>query len=415
MNMSPKDKYCDIAASAYSGEQSPIIPITWNAPEMRKNPRILFLVRSLERGGAERQLILLAAGLHREGWSVTVACFYTGGQFQHDLEQTGVPVIDLAKHGRWDFPGFFWRLFVMFRKVQPDIVHGYLPVPNIFSLLSRWVRPGVRVVWGVRASNIDFSQYNWLSRVTYWLQHRLARYADLIIVNSSAGMAYYVARGFPKQTMQVIPNGIDTARFRFDAAGRERLRCTWGVPESAVLVGLVGRLDPMKGHPTFLKAAARLASAGPNWWFVCVGDGAPDYRARLKQQATELGLGQRLIWAGASDEMSAVYSALDIATSSSYGEGFPNVVAEAMACGRPCVVTNVGDSAWIVGEFGMVVPAYDHIALAHGVEQMCRRMRTEGALLAEGALMQIVEKCSPEVLIRSTAALLQTSMKACHT
>jgi len=379
---------------------------------MQKSPRILFLTRSLGCGGAERQLVLLAAGLHHQGWSVTVACFYAGGPFQRDLEQAGVQVIDLAKRGRWEVLGFLRRLFGVFRKVQPDIVHGYLPVPNMLALLARWARSGTRVVWGVRASNIDLSQYDWFSRLTFWLQCRLARFADLIIANSSAGMAYHVAHGFPQRVMRVIPNGIDTTRFRFDAAGREHMRHVWGVPKSAVLVGLVGRLDPMKDHLTFIKAATRLASTDSNWWFVCVGDGAPEYGNGLKQQAIELGLDQRLIWAGACDDMPAAYSALDMASSSSCGEGFPNVVAEAMACGRPCVVTDVGDSAWIVGAFGTVVPMRDPVALAQGLEQMRLRMQVRGEMVAEAARTQIVEMFSPEGLIHSTADILQQAVKS---
>lgn len=379
---------------------------------MLKRPSVLFLTRSLEHGGSERQLALLASKLHHQDWSVVVACLYGGGTFQRELEEAGVPVVDLAKRGRWDVFGFFWRLFRMFRKVQPDIVHGYLPVPNIFSLLARWVLPSVRVVWGVRASNVDLSQYDGLSRVTFWLQCRFARCADLIIANSSAGVDYHVARGFPKRLMWMIPNGIDTARFCFDAAGREHMRQVWGLPDSAVLVGLVGRLDPIKGHSTFMKAAALLALTDTDWRFVCVGDGAPDYRSSLQQQAAELGLDQRLVWAGARDDMPAVYSALDIASSSSYGEGFPNIVAEAMACSRPCVVTDVGDSAWIVGAFGTVVPSRDPVALAQGLEQMRHRIHARGDMVAEGARKRIVDMFSIESLVRSTTDILQDAVKS---
>ena len=379
---------------------------------MSDNPRVMFLIRSLERGGAERQLVVLAAGLHREGWPVTVVCFYAGGSFQRELEQAGVPVIDLAKHGRWDVFGFLWRLFGVFRKVRPDLVHGYLPVPNLLALLSRLVRPGTRVLWGVRASYMDLSRYDRLSRAAFWLQCRLARYVDLIIANSAAGMEYHVAHGFPQPAMRVIPNGIDTTRFRYDAAGRERLRRDWGVPESAVLVGQIGRLDPMKGHPTFLRAAARLALIDPNWRFVCVGDGASDYRAELERQATELGLGSRLIWAGARNDMSAVYSALDVFVSSSYGEGFPNAVAEAMACGRSCVVTDVGDSAAIVGSLGEVVEADDPLSLSHGVERAHQRMAKDGLVLEQELRARIKSHYNIANLVHATGIALRSVSSA---
>lgn len=374
---------------------------------MSDNPRVMFLTRSLQRGGAERQLVLLAAGLHCAGWPVTVACFYAGGPFQRELEQAGVPVIDLAKRGRWDVLGFLWRLSGAFRKSRPEIVHGYLPVPNMLALLARFRRPAARVIWGVRASNVDFSRYDRLSRASFWLQCRLARCADLIISNSCAGMAYHVARGFPQRLIRVIPNGIDTTRFQFDAVGRERMRREWGLPASAVLVGLVGRLDPMKDHPTFLQAAARLASIDPMWWFVCVGGGAPDYQARLKRLAIELGLGSRLIWAGARDDLSAVYSALDVVASSSSGEGFPNVVAEAMACGRPCVVTNVGDSAAIVGTLGEVAEANDPLSLSCGIERARQHIEKGGHVLAQQLRAHIMNHYNLANLVHSTEIALR--------
>ena len=373
-------------------------------------PHILFLTRSLERGGAERQLVMLASGLRRQGWLVAVACFYAGGPFQRDLEQAGVQVINLAKRGRWDTFGFLWRLMRMIRKTRPDIVHGYLPVPNILSLLVRLNRPSSLIVWGVRASNVDFSQYDWLSRVTFWLQCRLARYPDLIIVNSSAGLEHHVVHGFPRGAMRVIQNGIDTSRFCFDPEGRERMRRAWGVPQSAVLVGLVGRVDPMKDHPTFLRAAALLISTDSRWWFVCVGDGAPEDMARLSKQAIELGVEQRLIWAGACDNMSAVYSALDVAaSSSSCGEGFPNVVAEAMACGRPCVVTDVGDSARIVGEFGVVVPARDAAALCDGIYRLHVRLERNCTALAQQVREHVIKSFGQQALINATVEFLRNS------
>lgn len=376
---------------------------------MSNIPHILFLIRSLERGGAERQLVMLASGLRRQGWLVAVACYYAGGPFQHDLELAGVQVIDLAKRGRWDMFGFIWRLMRMFRKMRPDIVHGYLPDANILSLLVRLSRPSSLVVWGVRTSNMDFSRYNWLSRVTFWLQCRLARYADLSIVNSSAGMEYHVVRGFPRGAMRVIHNGIDTSYFSFDPAGRERMRHAWGVPHSATLVGLVGRVDPMKDHPTFLSAAARLILTDPRWWFVCVGDGAPEDMARLSKQTAELGLEQRLIWAGACDDMSAAYSAMDIVASSSSGEGFPNVVAEAMACGRPCVVTDVGDSARIVGEFGVVVPPRDATALSDGMYRLLARLERNRTALTQQAREHVIKSFGQQALINATVECLSNS------
>ena len=134
------------------------------------------------------------------------------------------------------------------------------------------------------------------------------------------------------------------------------MRLEWGIAECEKLIGQVGRLDPMKDHSTFLKAAALLAHERKDVRFVCVGEGPTGYRDELYSLAKTLGLASRLIWAGSRRDMPAVYNAFDVAVSSSrWGEGLPNVIAEAMACGVPCVVTDVGDSAFVVDKLGVVV------------------------------------------------------------
>lgn len=367
-------------------------------------PRVLFLVRSLRQGGAERQLVALASGLHRRGWPITVVCCYGGGIFQTDLEDAGVPVVDLRKHGRWDVFGFLWRLLRVLRKSNAVIVHGYMPLSNLLALFARAACPGARVVWGVRSSNIDRENRDWLSRLTFRMSCSAARLADSIIANSEAGAAHHAALGYPHARIKVIPNGIDTRRFRFDAAGRERMRREWRVSGTCTLIGLVGRLDPMKDHPTFLRAAALLATRDARWRFVCIGGGNPDFVRTIKAIATRLGLDRRLIWVGPRNDMAAVYSALDIAVSSSCGEGFSNVIAEAMACGRPCVVTDVGDSARIVGTCGEVVEAGDPPALAAAIERLGTALEDPGevARLQASARTRIVDSYSLEALLRNS-------------
>ena len=377
-------------------------------PRTQKNPRVLFVTRSLDRGGAERQLVTLAVELRRSGWDIAIACFYSGGAFQTELDQAGVPVIDLRKHGRWDTLGFLWRLLVAYRVFSPDIVHGNMHIANMLALLARFTRRRTCVVWGVRSSNVEWQRDNRLMRPTFWLSCKLARYADCIIANSQTGADYHVAYGYPRARMVVIPNGIDTGRFHFDPAGRDRLRAEWGISRNEVLVGVVARLDPMKDHLTFLKAAAMLADRNSHWRFACVGEGPASYTDELRVQAGEFGLDGRLIFTGARDDMSAVYSAFDIACSSSWGEGFPNVVAEAMACERPCVVTDVGDSARIVADCGIVVPAKNPEALAEAIERTwgCTRSAAGRSQLGSASRARVLREFSANSLAANSTEIL---------
>ncbi len=366
--------------------------------------KIVFLMRSLNFGGAEGQLALLSKGLMDQDHSVKVAIFYPGGPIQKVLAEAGVPVLSLDKGGRWDVLGFLLRLGRLLAREKPDVLHGWLGIPNILTVLMMPFFPRLRVVWGVGAAYMDLSRYDRFSRVAFRLECLLSRFPHLIISNSRAGLDYHAAYGFPQGKMVVIPNGVDTERFRPDPDAGRRVRSEWAVGEDQRLIGLVGRLDPMKDHPTFLRAAALLARDHEDVRFVCVGDGPAGYRAQLAALGNELGLAGRLIWAGSRADMPAVYSALTLATSSSYGEGLPNVVCEAMACGIPCVVTDVGDSALVVGDTGAVVPPKDPIALVEGWKGMLAKIDA-GAPLPD-ARARILSQFGRDALVQRTSKAL---------
>lgn len=225
----------------------------------------------------------------------------------------------------------------------------------------------------------------------------------LTISNSEAGHVL-AARNYRCQKHIVVFNGIDVDRFRPDPQGRARVRAEWNIPANQMLIGLVGRLAPEKDHPTFLHAAARLAAGCRDVRFVLVGDGSRPYRERLLQLSGELGLEDSLVWAGTRSDMPAVYSALDVLCLASFTyEGFPNVVAEAMACGVPCVVTNVGDSALIVGELGIVVPRADPQALAAGLGKMLEGL---DAIQPHRLRQRIVSRFSVETMVVATERAL---------
>jgi glycosyltransferase involved in cell wall biosynthesis len=218
-----------------------------------------------------------------------------------------------------------------------------------------------------------------------------------------------VANGFPKNRMVVIPNGIDTERFCPEPEARQRVRAEWGVAEDEKLIGLVGRLDPMKDHPTFLRAASLLSQERDDVHFVCVGDGPAGYRRELHVLTENLGLVQHLTWAGVREDMSAVYNALDIVTSSSaYGEGFSNVVGEAMACGVPCVATDVGDSAWIVGDQRLVVPPSNPEALAARWQDVIDKASEAQSSIGLNLRERVVHNFSLDHMIERTIKVLSS-------
>lgn len=366
---------------------------------------IMFLVRSLDYGGAERQLVALARELHQRGHKVSVAVFYAGGPLEAGLREASVRMIFLNKRGRWDVLPFLMRLIHTVRSERPDLLHAYL-----VDLTTVFVKPFLRsmkVVWSIRNSSLDFSRYNWLSGTSHTLCCWFSKSADLIISNSHAGRRDHIADGYPADRTVVIPNGIDTTRFLPSLEARARMRGQWGIGEDEVLIGLVGRLDPQKDHETFLQASVLLLQEKNRVRFVCVGDGPSEYRAALQDRAHTLGLSDRMMWVGKQSQMVDVYNALDVlVNSSSYGEGFANVLGEAMACGIPCVTTDVGDSGLVIGDPGFLVPSKDPAALKTAVLRIFD-CKPEAAEIRR----RIVEHFSLENLVVTTE---QTLMKLCH-
>jgi glycosyltransferase involved in cell wall biosynthesis len=334
--------------------------------------------------------------------------FYPGGAFEALLRSGNVAVESLEKKGRWDIAGFPWRLYRALRQERPDALYAFMGTANMLAAFMKIWLPGIKVIFGVRSSHIEFGSYPWLLRAAYWLECRLSRWADLIICNSHAGKAYAARHGIPAGKTVVVANGIDTAEFKPDPEGRRRLRAEWKSGEENFLVGLVGRLDPSKDHATFLRALAIVTGRRQDVRAVCIGNHAEPHKTGLVEFATALQLGDRLIWVGERDDMPAVYNALDVLVSTSLGEGFSNTIAEAMACGVPCVVTDVGDSALIVGDEGIVVPPRDPATLAAALE---RTLVTSTAGRRSAARRRIESLFSLDMLSANTDAALQAVLR----
>jgi len=362
--------------------------------------KVVFLIRTLDCAGAERQLVVLAKGLHARGHEVVVVPFYSGGPLEQELLEAGVRIRPLQKRGRWDLFPFLLRLARVMREERPEVLHSYL-TDLVTVVLKPWF-PSTKIVWGIRSSNMDLSRYDWFMRISCKLTFRLSRFADAVIANSRAGRDYHIAHGYPSEKVVVIPNGIDTERFRPDSEARRHVRSEWGIQNHEQVIGIVGRLDPMKDHPTFFQAASLLAQERNHLRFVCVGAGPVEYRDSLHQLTQSLKLTEHVIWSGERSDMPAVFNALDLLVSSSITEGFSNVIAEAMTCGVTCVVTNVGDSAWLVGDAGEIVPPHDPVVLKNAMGKLLDRRPHTPVQIRR----RIVEQFSVETLVDDTEQAL---------
>lgn len=370
--------------------------------------RVLLFLRSLLHGGTERQAVVLACELRKRGHQVRIATLYGGDAFADDLAAADVPHDILGKRGRFDLLYPHLRLVRLARSWSPDVVYSFLPAQNMAAAaLSPFFRRA-KLLLGVRAANLNLSKYDWLAGLSYRLEPWMAHCADLVIANSAAGKDWCMARGFPSRKLSMIPNGIETDKFRFDDRAREELRAQMGLAEETVLVVNVARLDVMKGHPTFLRAASQLVQSNPDMKFACVGNGADSYKAQLATLAADLGLENRLFWMPAQERVERIFSAADIGVlSSDFGEGFPNTVVEAMACELPMVVTDSGDCRRIVEGLLPVVPPSDPAALAAAIQQAIDMVRMQPAM--KSALRQRVEaRYSAAALGQATEAAIRS-------
>lgn len=371
--------------------------------------KVVFLIRDLNYGGAQRQLVTLVKGMNRELFDITLLYFYPGGALAKELANTGIPAICLEKRQRWDVFGFLGRLIRHLKQIKPDVLHGYLGESNLVTIFVKPFFPSIRTVWGIRESDTDPSLYGWLGRLLAKITPILSRFADLIIINSHAGKKHHVNLGYYPEKMVVIPNGLDIERFQPNPEAGAKLRSEWGISQDTMLIGLVARLDPMKDHPNFLQAAALMLEKRPDICFVCVGTGPEEYGRELYKLTANLGIAEKVIWAGPRADMPAVYNAFDIACSSSaYGEGFANVIGEAMACGVPCVVTDVGDSKSIVGDTGLVVTSKNPQALCDAWLQLLNMDRSALAIMAR---KRVVENFTTQNLYERTENSLQNIVK----
>lgn len=367
---------------------------------------VFFLVRDLTAGGSQRQLALLAAGLARRGQNVTVIVLYAGGALEAMLDGSGARLLSIGKSGRWQITAPLTRLRRLLVGERPDLVYAFLPTQTTLAalLLPRGLE--TKLVFGLRATSMQLQHYDALEGLTYRTEVWLSRRADLMIANARSVRADAIARGMPEARIAVVANGIDTQAMRPDKTAGDLLRRAWGISGDSFVVGCMARLDPMKDHATFLAAAAQFAQNNPDVHFVCAGNGPANYCEGLKVQARSLGLDSRVHWAGEVTDVKAAYNVFDVATlSSAFGEGFPNVLGEAMACGVPVVATDVGDASAVISDLGEVVPPNNPTRLCEGWRRLRERLARDKAL-PEAAREFIALNYSVDAMVRRTEDVL---------
>ena len=313
-------------------------------------------------------LVKLVEATTREGWEHHVISLRGEGALGERLRAAGAVLTAL------DMPRGLpsWSGGLKLRRAaarwMPAVIQGWMYHGNLAALVAS--TNGAPVVWNVRQSLPSMEHERPLTRAVIRMGAALSSRPRAILYNSRAGARDHENFGYLPERTQVIPNGFDTMRFRPDPSARTLLLEQLGLPADARLIGMFARSHPLKDHATLLKAMADLASERPDLHLVLAGTGMNADHPLLAPAGLDPRLAGRVHALGERRDIDRLMPGLDIAVLSSLAEGFPNVVGEAMACGIPCVATDVGDVADVLGDTGLVVPPSDHSALGRALEAL---------------------------------------------
>lgn len=354
--------------------------------------RILIVTSGLRIGGAEVFLSELVPQLVKGGASVIVASLDGPGPLADSIQQHKVHVCFLRDHNKLTVLSWPFKLRKLIRQFSPDLVQGWMYHGNVASSLA-CAGLKIPVVWSVHHSLADVGAESARLRMLLWLSRSISHWPAAIQYCATSSAAQHESFGFGNKLSVVIPNGVDCDRFN-PANRQELLRGgeEFGLPHADRLIIHIGRYHPMKDHMCFLEAASLAVRRYPALGFLMVGAGVTEENAELVRRRDELGLALAVKFLGVRRDVDSLFGKVDLlSTSSAWGEAFPISVCEAMASGIPCVVTDVGDCAELVGDTGLVVPPRTPSALADAWVRLLEESQQAMARRRANARQRIVD------------------------
>ncbi|HEV2112011.1 MAG TPA: glycosyltransferase [Gammaproteobacteria bacterium] len=367
--------------------------------------KVLHVISGLDTGGAELFLERLALGLAKQEFSQAVVALRHAGAAASRLESAGIPVHVLHAGANLEGLKAAFALRSIVRQQVPDLIQGWLYHGNLGASLMRSLGGACPVIWNVRHSLDDWRAETVRLRAVIRLGGVLSASAARILFNSATAARQHQRLGYPAHKALVVPNGFDCQRFRPDAGLRSAARSGLGIGDKTPIIGMVARYSAIKDHGTFLQAARVVADALPQARFLLVGRDVDRGNPALRQLLQTLQLTEKVLAVGERQDMPALLNAMDICVSSSRAEGFPNAVGEAMACGLPCVVTDVGASAELVGDTGRVVPARAPEALASATLDLLNAGSEARSKMGIAARTRILQSYEQTAVVKQYADL----------
>lgn len=381
-------------------------------PPRLKPARVMYVISDLQIGGAEMMLYKLLTETERTRFEPFIVSLMDGGALLESFEALGLEVHSLGMSPKWPTPLDLWRLVRLTRRLRPDLVVGWMYHGCLAAQLSSlFSARSASVLWSIHYSVGSLTKEKWLTAATVRACALLSWMPAKIVFVSRDGQSKNGRLGFKTANSCVIPNGINPTAFAPSPEARASVRAELGLPAGAVLIGAIARYHSVKDHANFLRAAALASKEHPETHFLLAGRGVDGGNLELRRLIEELGLVRRTHMLGERHDIPRLMAALDIFSLSSYCESFPTVVSEAMACAVPCAITDVGDTALIVGDTGLVVPPRNARALADAWLAMINLGDEGRAAMGRAARSRVRElfplksmACSYEALYEATLA-----------
>jgi glycosyltransferase involved in cell wall biosynthesis len=334
------------------------------------NIKVFHIIVGLDVGGAESMLKRLIESDSVLISRSVVVSLTSPGVIGDALRAQGVRVYAMGMSSALDFPITLWRLLKLVRQFKPDIVQTWMYHADLLGGLAARLAGSRYVIWGIRTTDVRAGG-TFATVVVRWICARLSYLLpSAIVCAANASLHSHVTVGYDARKMIVVPNGYDFSWLSVFGAERKILREQCGINSNDVVLGSLGRFHPVKDQRTFVQAAGLLAVHHPQLRFLMVGRGLDWDNTQLVDWIIDTGCKDRFVLLGERKDVPQCLAAMDIFCLHSRTEGFPNVLAEAMAMALPCVTADVGDAALLLADTGVVVPSGDPAALAHGIGQV---------------------------------------------
>ena len=364
--------------------------------------KVLHVITDLDVGGAEKLLTQAVPLLAQRDVEQLVVSLSKPGVLASTLTESGMPVESLnMSAGRPDLRAFL-RLRQIIRTFQPDLIHSWLYHADFYATLTA-KGTGIPLIWGLHNATLSPNAKLSTRLIVRFLANASKTAPRTIISCSQTGAESHGNAGYKREIMTFIPNGFDIGQFQPDPDARAACRAALGIRPDEILIGNISRFDAQKDHKTLIEALKMVAQADPSHKirFLLAGKGLDQDNSLLVQWLESAGLTKQTLLLGIRQDVPALLNALDLFVLSSIGEAFPLALGEAMSCGVCCVSTDAGDAAYLLGEFGCVVPHSDPQALAQAIQEVLALPELEKNRWQVGGRKRIVESFSLEKMSES--------------